>query len=69
MGYGANMAFMPHGPVWRHHRRLAQQNFRLDAMASHQPVQKRRVHYMLKGLLDAPESLFVHTRVYVSQIT
>ncbi|KAF9485765.1 cytochrome P450 [Pholiota conissans] len=63
MGYGVNMAFMKYGTLWRQHRRIAQQNFRLDTMSTHEPIQSRRVHLMLKGLLDDPDNLFTLHKV------
>ena len=66
MGVGCNMAMMHHGPLWRRHRRVAQQNFRLDMMSAHEPIQARRVHIMLKALLDDTDNLFEHHKVCVS---
>ncbi|KAF9477129.1 cytochrome P450 [Pholiota conissans] len=63
MGVGSNMAMMHHGPTWRKHRRIAQQHFRLDMMSAHEPIQARRVHIMLKALLDDPDNLFNHHKV------
>ncbi|KAF9477126.1 cytochrome P450 [Pholiota conissans] len=63
MGFHTNMALIPHGPLWRKHRRIAQQNFRLDMMHAHEPIQARRVHLMLKGLLDDPDNAFTHHKV------
>ncbi|KAF9477128.1 cytochrome P450 [Pholiota conissans] len=63
LGLVSNMAIMPHGPTWRKHRRIAQQNFRLDMMSAHEPIQARRIHIMLKALLDDPDNLFTHNKV------
>ncbi|KAF9477123.1 cytochrome P450 [Pholiota conissans] len=63
MGFHTNMAIMPYGPLWRRHRRIAQQNFRFDMMSAHEPIQARRIHLMLKGLLDDPDSTFTQHKV------
>ncbi|KAF8953631.1 cytochrome P450 [Flammula alnicola] len=63
MGMDRNIAFMPQGTEWRKHRRIMQQNFRLDTLATHHPIQLRRVHVMLKGLLESPERFQYHNKV------
>ncbi|KAF9477132.1 cytochrome P450 [Pholiota conissans] len=63
LGYDTNMAFMHHGTTWRQHRKVAQKNFRLDTMSAHHPIQSRRIHLMLKGLLDDPDRAFTHHEV------
>ncbi|KIM42017.1 hypothetical protein M413DRAFT_410611 [Hebeloma cylindrosporum] len=61
VGMDGNLAFMRLGHEWRIQRRICQQHFRLDAMAAqHHPVHIRKVHFLLKQLLETPEKFDHH---------
>jgi len=65
-GLDSNMAFMSTGDEWRMHRRICQQHFRLDAMVDqHHPIQTRKVHVLLKQLLESPEKFDYHAAMYI----
>jgi cytochrome P450 len=66
-GLDSNMVFMSVGDEWRMHRRICQQHFRLDAMAAQHPIQTRKVHVLLKRLLETPEKFDYHAAMYAFQ--
>ncbi|KAF9485763.1 cytochrome P450 [Pholiota conissans] len=68
LGFHTNMVFMPYGAEWRQHRRVAQQIFRPDAITRQEPIQARRVHLLLKGLLDDPDNFLAHHKVLALSI-
>ncbi|KAF8883247.1 cytochrome P450 [Infundibulicybe gibba] len=63
-----NIAFLPRGDIWRRHRRVFQQCFRKDAVVTYEPIQLRKVHQMLKGLLASPDKLQMHIRTVAAAI-
>ncbi|KAF8885935.1 cytochrome P450 [Infundibulicybe gibba] len=63
-----NVGFLPHGDIWRHHRRVLQQCFKKDAVATYDPIHMSKVHQMLKGLLASPENLQMHIRTVAAAV-
>ncbi|KAJ7811371.1 cytochrome P450 [Mycena leptocephala] len=55
MGWDFNVGLMRLGDRWRHHRRMFQQHFRRDMSRNYRPVQMRKVHALLLGLLSTPQ--------------
>ncbi|KAK7040939.1 cytochrome p450 [Paramarasmius palmivorus] len=57
-GWHFNMAFQDYGEAWRKNRRLYQQHFRPDAVASRlRPSIEKCITVLLNNLIDSPESL------------
>ena len=55
MGWDFNFGFMRVGDRWRQHRRMFQQNFRRDMARNYRPIQMKKVHQLLQGLLSRPD--------------
>ncbi|KAJ7935572.1 cytochrome P450 [Mycena leptocephala] len=55
MGWDFSMALMRLGDRWRNHRRMFQQHFRRDMSRNYRPVQMKKVHALLQGLLSTPQ--------------
>jgi len=55
MGWDFNVGLMRLGDRWRHHRRMFQQHFRRDMSRNYRPVQMKKVHALLQGLLSTPQ--------------
>ncbi|KAJ7147105.1 cytochrome P450 [Mycena crocata] len=68
MGWDFNLTFMQHADKWRQYRRLFHQHFRRDVIATYRPIQMRKVHDMLRGLLSTPEDFFAHTKIVSAAI-
>ncbi|KAF8880394.1 cytochrome P450 [Infundibulicybe gibba] len=68
MGLGCNAGILPHGDLWRRHRRIYQQCFKKDAVALYEPIQTRRVRQMLKGLLESPDNFRGHVQTVAADI-
>ncbi|KAJ7459914.1 cytochrome P450 [Mycena latifolia] len=56
LGWDFNFGFMPYGTKWRRYRRTMQQHFRQDVSRVYQPIQKKKIHDFLRGLLSRPEN-------------
>ncbi|KAJ6525316.1 cytochrome P450 [Mycena vulgaris] len=68
MGWDFNFPLMPYTNKWRQYRRLFHQHFRRDAIVTYRPIQLRKVHDMLRGLLSTPEDFFAHTKTVAAAI-
>ncbi|KAJ6576429.1 cytochrome P450 [Mycena vulgaris] len=55
IGWGFNSALLPVGDKWRQARRMFQQHFRQDISRNYRPVQMKKVHALLQGLLSTPQ--------------
>ncbi|KAF7365160.1 O-methylsterigmatocystin oxidoreductase [Mycena venus] len=55
MGWDFNVGLMPLGDRWRQDRRMFQQHFRRDIALNYRPVQLKKVHQLLQGLLSDPQ--------------
>ncbi|KDR68481.1 hypothetical protein GALMADRAFT_231148 [Galerina marginata CBS 339.88] len=62
MGWDFTTAMKPYGSEWRIHRRLLQQSFRPAALLPYQPIQVKKVHAMLHGILNTGEDFMEHCR-------
>ena len=61
-GIDFNMAFIPHGALWRRARRELQENLRPMDLKSYQPIEQRAVHCLLRNLLSFPDNFEQHLR-------
>ncbi|KAF8964376.1 cytochrome P450 [Flammula alnicola] len=68
MGWDFNTGLIPYGDLWRKHRRVYQQTFRPVAALSYRPIQTRKVHDMLYGLLTSPDNFREHYRTVTAAI-
>ncbi|KAJ7366935.1 cytochrome P450 [Mycena albidolilacea] len=55
MEWDFNVGLMPLGDRWRQHRRMFQQHFRRDLSRNYRPVQMKKAHQLLQGLLESPQ--------------
>ncbi|KAF7346265.1 O-methylsterigmatocystin oxidoreductase [Mycena sanguinolenta] len=55
MGWDFNIGLLPLGDKWRKHRRMIQQHFRQDVSRTYRPIQKKKIHLLLQGLVSSPE--------------
>lgn len=63
MGWTYNIALLGYGESWRYHRKICQQKFRPENLGYYHPVQTRKVHAMLQGLLASPEKFEYHNKM------
>ncbi|KAJ6508727.1 cytochrome P450 [Mycena sanguinolenta] len=68
MGWDFNLGFMPVGDRWRQHRRMLQQNFRRDMSRNYHPVQMKKIHQLLRGLLSSPQDFREHLKTLAAAI-
>ncbi|KAJ7928082.1 cytochrome P450 [Mycena leptocephala] len=68
MGWDFNFTFMSHTDKWRQYRRLFHQHFRRDAISKYRPIQLKKVHDLLRGLLSTPEDFVAHTKTVAAAI-
>ncbi|KAJ7928088.1 cytochrome P450 [Mycena leptocephala] len=61
-GWDFAFSLMPHAEKWRQYRRLFHQHFRRDAISKYRPIQLKKVHDMLRGLLSTPDDFVAHTK-------
>ncbi|KJA23110.1 hypothetical protein HYPSUDRAFT_602382 [Hypholoma sublateritium FD-334 SS-4] len=57
-----------YGPEWRKHRRIFQQGFKSDSCLEYRPVQTKKMHDMLYGLLRTPDDFKSHVYTYTGAI-
>ncbi|KAJ7572229.1 cytochrome P450 [Mycena floridula] len=67
-GWDRNFALSPYGEAWRTCRRIGQQVFKADSALNYQPIQTRKVHDMLEGLLTSPDKWMEHNRTLSAAI-
>ncbi|KAJ7212055.1 cytochrome P450 [Mycena pura] len=68
MGWDFNIGLIPYGDKWRRYRRMSQQHFHRDASQTHRPIQLKKIHDLLRGLLSSPENFRQHIRTVASAI-
>ncbi|KJA21666.1 hypothetical protein HYPSUDRAFT_687551 [Hypholoma sublateritium FD-334 SS-4] len=61
-------AFMQYGPIWRGHRRIFQQFFKPDVALNYRPMQTKKIHDFLGGLLTTPEDFADHYRTLAGAV-
>ncbi|KAK7044190.1 hypothetical protein VNI00_007910 [Paramarasmius palmivorus] len=68
MGIDQTTVFMPHGPQWREHRRLAHTALNPTAVKQYHNTQQRIATLLCKGLLDRPEDFHSLARLAAGRI-
>ncbi|PPQ72452.1 hypothetical protein CVT24_003118 [Panaeolus cyanescens] len=63
LGWDYNVAALRYGDPWRQRRRICQQNFKAQTAHRYHPIQIRKVHDMLVGLVDTPERFEDHNKM------
>jgi len=64
MGWTNMVSLLRHDDKWRLHRRICQQNFRKAEAHKYHPLQVRKVHEMLQGLLETPQDFDDHNKMW-----
>ncbi|KAF8890285.1 cytochrome P450 [Gymnopilus junonius] len=64
MGWDWNIAFLRYGKSWRLHRKLCQQIFRAEAARDYHPLLLKKVHEMLRRLLEDPSKFEEHSKMF-----
>ncbi|KAK7048442.1 cytochrome P450 [Favolaschia claudopus] len=59
-GWDMSFGMMPYGGKWRQHRRMFHQYFRREAIHTYYPIQLKKIHELLHGLLSSPEDFVQH---------
>ncbi|KAF7348415.1 Cytochrome p450 [Mycena sanguinolenta] len=67
-GADYSLVFMQHGDRWREHKRMFHQYFRREAVPAYYPVQLRKIHDLLRGLLSTPEDFDAHVKTLAAAI-
>lgn len=62
VGLDRNFGFVPYGDVWREHRRLFHQYFRLDMVPKYHDRMLKHTKDLLQRLLVSPDRLMEHLR-------
>ncbi|KAJ7675686.1 cytochrome P450 [Mycena polygramma] len=68
MGWDFNFTFLPYGEKWRQYRKLFNQHFRRGAITTYRPVQLRKIHDLLRGLLSTPEEFDAHIKTVAAAV-
>ncbi|KAH7914101.1 cytochrome P450 [Hygrophoropsis aurantiaca] len=68
IGLEFNSIFLRYGPKWRLHRRLLHQAFKQDTALSFHPMQLRKTHQLLRGLLESPQEYEEHLRLHSGSV-
>ncbi|KAJ7259531.1 cytochrome P450 [Mycena haematopus] len=68
MGWDFNIGLMPVGDRWRRHRRMFQQQFRRDKSQNYRPIQMKKIHQLLLGLLSSPQEFREHLKTLTAAI-
>ncbi|KAF9456730.1 cytochrome P450 [Collybia nuda] len=68
MGFFPALGLLPYGPRFRLHRRMTQQYFKRQDIATYRPLQIRSVRILLQNLLSAPEDRNNHLSLYAASI-
>ncbi|KAF8869403.1 cytochrome P450 [Infundibulicybe gibba] len=63
-----NTSMLPDGDLWQRHRRVFQQGFRKDAVVLYEAIETKKVHQMLRGLLETPHDFRAHIRTLAAAI-
>ncbi len=66
MGWDINIILLPYGDLWKKHRKIFHQEYRLEAMEDFREDQQRAVVDLLRNLSETPERWITHLRLYVT---
>ncbi|KAF8919622.1 CyP450 monooxygenase [Mucidula mucida] len=69
MGWDINIILLPYGDLWKKHRKIFHQEYRLEAMEDFREDQQRAVVDLLRNLSETPERWITHLRLYPAAIT
>ncbi|KZT21370.1 cytochrome P450 [Neolentinus lepideus HHB14362 ss-1] len=61
-GWDYVIGFMPYSDRWRHHRRYLHQMFRPKQAVKYNGTIKRKVHGLLRALLEEPDDFLKHIK-------
>jgi cytochrome P450 len=64
-GWEYNTGLLRYGDVWRQHRKICWQNFHNNAAHKYHPIERERVHFFLRSVLQEPETVFEQNKLYV----
>ncbi|KAJ7250827.1 cytochrome P450 [Mycena haematopus] len=65
MGWDFALGLLPLGDRWRRYRRMFQQHFRRDISRNYCPIQMKKIHQLLLGLLSSPQEFREHLKTQV----
>ncbi|KAH7908050.1 cytochrome P450 [Hygrophoropsis aurantiaca] len=68
IGIGFNSVLLRYSPKWRLHRRLLHQAFKQDNSLSFHPMQLRKAHQLLRGVLESPQKYEEHIRLHSGSV-
>ncbi|KAG2107437.1 cytochrome P450 [Suillus discolor] len=63
-----NSAQLRYSDEWRLHRRIFHQSFRPEAAKDYLPLQLRKAHQLLQGIIEAPEHYQRHIELFASSV-
>ncbi|KAJ7132978.1 cytochrome P450 [Mycena filopes] len=63
-----NVAFLHYGDLWRQERRMFQQHFRPDMSREYRPMQLKKAHKFLRGLVTSPEEFRELTKTLAAAV-
>ncbi|KAF9237851.1 cytochrome P450 [Melanogaster broomeanus] len=67
-GLDFNTILMPYGERWRLQRRFFHQSFKAGSVSRFVPMQQRKAHQLLSGLLESPDLYIDHLFEYASAV-
>ncbi|KAF7357517.1 O-methylsterigmatocystin oxidoreductase [Mycena sanguinolenta] len=65
MGWDFNFGLLPRGDKWRTRRRMFHQYFHQNVVRTYRPIQMKKIHQLLQGLLSNPEEFREHIKTRV----
>ncbi|KAJ6508704.1 cytochrome P450 [Mycena sanguinolenta] len=68
IGWDFNLGLLPLGDRWREHRRMFQEHFRRDIARSYHPIQMKKIHQLLRGLVSSPQKFGEHLKTLTAAI-
>ncbi|KAJ7147026.1 cytochrome P450 [Mycena crocata] len=68
MGWEGNLGFTHYGDKWRQYRRILQQYFRRKSSDIHRPIQIKKIHDLLLGLLSNPDNFLAFVKILAAAI-
>ncbi|KAJ6508851.1 cytochrome P450 [Mycena sanguinolenta] len=68
MGWDFSLGLLPRGDKWRAYRRMFHQHFRQDVLQTYHPIQMKKIHLLLQGLVSSPEEFREHLKTLAGAI-